>query len=380
MTACWGSTFFLIQDLLDRVPVAGLPGGPVRDRLASRCCWSPRARSRRLSAADAPPRGRARPRSTASRRSCRPPAWRTRRRASRGFITGLYVVCTPLLAAAAAPHPDRAGHLGRRRARDRRARRADPERASASATARRSPWSPRCSTRCTSSALGALVDRPGRARDVDPPDHRDRGGLPRRRPRPTGSSLPDRAADWSRSSTWRWSPARWRCSARPGRRPTSPPTRSAIIMSMEPVFAAFFAVLLGGEDAHRADARRRRDGAGRDAHRRARPAPRGRGRGPAHRRVGPPSHGWNPTWVRPPIVGPVDTCVACGAELGVGRFCLNCGHRIGAPAPVRPEQPPAPSPPVVSPTVTATARGPRASGSGRRCAAGGVRPCGGLRC
>jgi drug/metabolite transporter (DMT)-like permease len=27
-----------------------------------------------------------------------------------------------------------------------------------------------------------------------------------------------------------------------------PPTRTAIIMSMEPVFAAFFAVLLGGED------------------------------------------------------------------------------------------------------------------------------------
>lgn len=50
-------------------------------------------------------------------------------------------------------------------------------------------------------------------------------------------------------------------------------------------------------------------------------------------------------------MGPVDTCVACGAELGVGRFCLNCGHRIGAPAPVPVEQPPAPS----SPTVTATA-------------------------
>lgn len=32
-------------------------------------------------------------------------------------------------------------------------------------------------------------------------------------------------------------------------------------------------------------------------------------------------------------MGLVDTCVACGAELGVGRFCLNCGHRIGAPAP-----------------------------------------------
>ena len=32
-------------------------------------------------------------------------------------------------------------------------------------------------------------------------------------------------------------------------------------------------------------------------------------------------------------MGLVDTCVACGAELGVGRFCLNCGHPIGAPAP-----------------------------------------------
>jgi hypothetical protein len=29
--------------------------------------------------------------------------------------------------------------------------------------------------------------------------------------------------------------------------------------------------------------------------------------------------------------------VACGAELGVGRFCLNCGHPIGAPAPPPPE-------------------------------------------
>lgn len=27
--------------------------------------------------------------------------------------------------------------------------------------------------------------------------------------------------------------------------------------------------------------------------------------------------------------------MACGAELGVGRFCLNCGHPIGTPAPAR---------------------------------------------
>lgn len=27
----------------------------------------------------------------------------------------------------------------------------------------------------------------------------------------------------------------------------------------------------------------------------------------------------------------MDTCAKCGAGLGVGRFCLNCGHPIGAP-------------------------------------------------
>ena len=36
--------------------------------------------------------------------------------------------------------------------------------------------------------------------------------------------------------------------------------------------------------------------------------------------------------------------MACGAELGVGRFCLNCGHPIGAPAPVVQAPPPAPEP------------------------------------
>ena len=54
-------------------------------------------------------------------------------------------------------------------------------------------------------------------------------------------------------------------------------------------------------------------------------------------------------------MGPVDTCVACGAELGVGRFCLNCGHRIGAPAPVRRRAATGPVTAGRSPTVTATA-------------------------
>ena len=43
-------------------------------------------------------------------------------------------------------------------------------------------------------------------------------------------------------------------------------------MSMEPVFAALFAVLLGGEDLTVADAGRRADGAGRDADGRGRAA------------------------------------------------------------------------------------------------------------
>ncbi|GAA1448990.1 hypothetical protein GCM10009641_78220 [Mycobacterium cookii] len=41
--------------------------------------------------------------------------------------------------------------------------------------------------------------------------------------------------------------------------------------------------------------------------------------------------------------------MACGAELGVGRFCLNCGHPIGAPAPA----PPPPADPAPAPVQAA---------------------------
>ncbi len=47
--------------------------------------------------------------------------------------------------------------------------------------------------------------------------------------------------------------------------------------------------------------------------------------------------------------------MACGAELGVGRFCLNCGHRIGAPAPVRADPSAASAPPSATLTTTAPA-------------------------
>ncbi len=29
------------------------------------------------------------------------------------------------------------------------------------------------------------------------------------------------------------------------------------------------------------------------------------------------------------------SCVRCGHELGIGRFCLNCGHPVGEPAPAQ---------------------------------------------
>ena len=64
-----------------------------------------------------------------------------------------------------------------------------------------------------------------------------------------------------------------------------------------------------------------------------------------------------------PYRGPVDRCVRCGAELGVGRFCLNCGHPIGAPAPT-PEavepQPTAARPATDAPDATDVTAAPEA--------------------
>jgi hypothetical protein len=34
----------------------------------------------------------------------------------------------------------------------------------------------------------------------------------------------------------------------------------------------------------------------------------------------------------------VTTCARCGHELGIGRFCLNCGHPVGEPVPA--DEPP----------------------------------------
>ena len=97
MTACWGSTFFLIKDLLDRLPVLDFLA--VRFAVASVALWllSPRSLSRlsRESVRHAIVLGLlygvAQILQTAG--LAHTPA------SVSGFITGMYVVCTPVFAA-----------------------------------------------------------------------------------------------------------------------------------------------------------------------------------------------------------------------------------------------------------------------------------------
>jgi drug/metabolite transporter (DMT)-like permease len=64
---------------------------------------------------------------------------------------------------------------------------------------------------------------------------------------PNGMVLPDRPGDWVSVLYMAVIAAGFAMWAQTWAQAHLPPTRSAIIMSMEPVFAAFFAVLLGGE-------------------------------------------------------------------------------------------------------------------------------------
>jgi drug/metabolite transporter (DMT)-like permease len=66
---------------------------------------------------------------------------------------------------------------------------------------------------------------------------------------PHGLTLPSRPADWASVVYMALVAGALALLAQTWAQAHLPPTRSAIIMSMEPVFAALFAVLLGGEDA-----------------------------------------------------------------------------------------------------------------------------------
>ena len=201
-----------------------------------------------------------------------------------GFITGMYVVCTPLLAAVLLKTRITADHLGRGRAGHGRARRAHPGRVLGRVRRGAHPRR-RGALRAAHRRARRLVDGPGRARHVGRPAAGDRGRSAWSPPRPTASSFPTRAGTGPPSSTWRWWPARWRSLAQTWAQSQLSPTRTAIIMSMEPVFAAFFAVLLGGEDLTSRMLLGGAHGAGRDARGRGGAAAQGRGRGPAPHRL-----------------------------------------------------------------------------------------------
>lgn len=242
-TACWGSTFFLIHDLLDRVPVVDFLAVRFAMASAAMLLVAPRAigrlgpAARRQAVVLGVLYGLAQILQTAG-------LAHTAASVS-GFITGMYVVCTPLLAAVLLR-----SRIGR---------------ATWAAVALSvlglgvlslNGFSIGYGEALTllSAVLYALhiVALGGWSTSADAI------GMAMLQlivitvlctvaAAPGGIVLPDRAADW-------WSVAYMAVFAGAGAllaqtwaQSQLPPTRSAIIMTMEPVFAAFFAVLLGGE-------------------------------------------------------------------------------------------------------------------------------------
>lgn len=246
MTACWGSTFFLIKDLLDRVPtvdflaVRFLIAGVAMLAVAPRAIARLSPETRRRAAVLGGLYGVAQILQTAG--LAHTPA------SVSGFITGLYVVATPLFAAAilrtritgltwAAVLLATAGlgvltldglSMGYGEAITLVA-----ALLYAAHIVGLGAWS------TAADALGmallqvlviaaiclaaALVS-----------------GAP-------GVVLPDRGADWGSLVYMALVAGAAAMLAQTWAQSQLPPTRSAIIMSMEPVFATFFAVLLGGE-------------------------------------------------------------------------------------------------------------------------------------
>ncbi|HSE56388.1 MAG TPA: DMT family transporter [Nocardioidaceae bacterium] len=243
MTACWGSTFYLIKDLLDRVPVLDFLA--VRFAIASVALYllAPRA-LRRLSATARNNAvvlgllyGLAQILQTAG--LAHTPA------SVSGFITGMYVVCTPLLAALILRTRITAMTWG----------------AVALATAglgvlTLNGFSIGYGEAITLVAailyalhivgLGAWAGA------------RDAMGMTIVQlvvitlvcfvaTVPDGIVLPDNTRDWLSIVYMAVFAGALALAGQTWAQAHLPPTRAAIIMSMEPVFAAFFAVLLGGE-------------------------------------------------------------------------------------------------------------------------------------
>jgi drug/metabolite transporter (DMT)-like permease len=245
VTACWGSTFFLIKDLLDRVPVLDFLALRFAIATVALVVMFPRAlgrlgvEARRRSVVLGLLYGLAQILQTAG--LAHTPA------SVSGFITGMYVICTPLLAAPLLGQRIGAVTWG-----------AVLLAVSGLAVLTLSGLSVGYGEALTlvAAVLYALhivgLGAWSRAEDamgmtivqltvitviclvVTAPD---------------GVVLPDRAADWASVIYMAVFAAALALAAQTWAQAHLPPTRTAIIMSMEPVFAALFAVLLGGEDA-----------------------------------------------------------------------------------------------------------------------------------
>jgi drug/metabolite transporter (DMT)-like permease len=243
MTACWGSTFFLIHDLLDRVPAVDFLAVRFAIASAAMLAVAPRAigrlapELRRHALVLGVLYGIAQILQTVG--LAHTPA------SVSGFITGMYVVCTPLLAAAIlhtriSPLTWGAvllavGGLG---------------------VLTLNGFSVGYGETLTLLAailyalhivgLGAW-SRPSDAIGMSILQCLMITAICFVAAVPDGITLPDRTGDWLSVVYMALFAGAAALLGQTWAQAHLPPTRSAIIMSMEPVFAAFFAVLLGGE-------------------------------------------------------------------------------------------------------------------------------------
>jgi drug/metabolite transporter (DMT)-like permease len=243
MTACWGSTFFLIHDLLDRVPAVDFLALRFGIASAAMLLLAPRAvgrltpELRRHACVLGLLYGAAQILQTIG--LAHTPA------SVSGFITGMYVVCTPLLAAAIlrtriTPLTWGAVLLA----------------VAGLAVLTLQGFSVGYGETLTLVAavlyalhivgLGAW-SRPTDAIGMSIVQCLVITGVCLVAAAPHGVTLPDRTSDWIAVVYMALFAGAAALLGQTWAQAHLPPTRSAIIMSMEPVFAAFFAVLLGGE-------------------------------------------------------------------------------------------------------------------------------------
>ena len=245
MTACWGSTFFLIKDLLDRLPVLDFLA--VRFAIASIALWllAPRALGRlsrgslRHAVVLGLLYGVAQILQTAG--LAHTPA------SVSGFITGMYVVCTPLFAAVLLRSRISAATWG-----------AVALAMVGLGVLTLSGFSVGYGEAITfvSALLYALhIVGLGAWSDA-----RQAMGMTIVQlivitvvclvvTTPDGVELPSTSRDWLSVTYMAVFAGALALAGQTWAQAHLAPTRTAIIMSMEPVFAAFFAVLLGGESA-----------------------------------------------------------------------------------------------------------------------------------